>query len=118
VLRNLGIETTDKELQQIMLEADLDDNGTIDQSEFLNIMYNRITTPKEDLLSACFRGLDKDQSGSISTPELLHAMRCLGEKMTQEEALAMLHLGDVDRDGVISFQDFVSVMSYCMQATP
>ncbi|KAL3623071.1 hypothetical protein CASFOL_031887 [Castilleja foliolosa] len=60
-------------------EVDADCNGTIDISEFLNLMAKKMDTDSEEELKEAFRVLDKDQNGFISAAELRHVMTNLGE---------------------------------------
>ncbi|KAL3627234.1 hypothetical protein CASFOL_028597 [Castilleja foliolosa] len=60
-------------------EVDADCNGTIDISEFLNLMARKMDTDSEEELKEAFRVLDKDQNGFISAAELRHVMTNLGE---------------------------------------
>ncbi|KAH9738635.1 calmodulin-7 [Citrus sinensis] len=101
VMRSLGQNPTEAELQDMINEVDADGNGTIDFPEFLNLM--------EELKEA-FRVFDKDQNGFISAAELRHVMTNLGEKLTDEEVDEMIREADVDGDGQINYEEFVKVM--------
>ncbi|KAH7529298.1 hypothetical protein FEM48_Zijuj05G0169700 [Ziziphus jujuba var. spinosa] len=50
VMRSLGQNPTEAELQDMINEVDADQNGTIDFSEFLNLMARKM---KASLISAC-----------------------------------------------------------------
>ena len=65
ILRHLGHNPTDAELQDLAYQMDADESGKIDLPEFLNMMSKRIsdTNLEEDILEA-FRVFDK--GGSIS----------------------------------------------------
>jgi len=58
-----------------------------------------------------FRVFDKDGNGFISASELRHVMANLGEKMTDEEVDEMIKEADLDGDGQINYEEFVSVMA-------
>jgi len=58
-----------------------------------------------------FRTFDKDGNGFISASELRHVMANLGEKMTDEEVDEMIKEADLDGDGQINYEEFVSVMA-------
>ena len=68
VMRNLGQNPTEAELQEMINEVDLDANGTIDFKEFLGLMVRKMkdTDTEEELLEA-FKVFDRDGNGLISS---------------------------------------------------
>ncbi|OAY59169.2 hypothetical protein MANES_01G002400v8 [Manihot esculenta] len=111
VMRSLGQNPTEAELQDMINEVDADGNGTIDFPEFLNLMARKMKdTDSEEELKEAFRVFDKDQNGFISAAELRHVMTNLGEKLTDEEVDEMIREADVDGDGQINYEEFVKVM--------
>merc|ERR1711988_1703920 len=111
VMRSLGQNPTDAELQGMINEVDADGNGTIDFPEFLSLMARKMkdTDTEEELIEA-FKCFDKDGSGMISTAELRHVMSNLGEKITDEEMDEMVREANVDESGQLSYEDFVRMM--------
>ena len=58
-----------------------------------------------------FSVFDKDGNGFISADELINAMNNLsGDKLTEEEAEAMIREADVDGDGQVDYEEFVKMM--------
>ncbi|KAL8136658.1 hypothetical protein V2J09_002659 [Rumex salicifolius] len=111
VMRSLGQNPTEAELQDMINEVDADGNGTIDFTEFLNLMARKMKdTNSEEDLKVAFRVFDKDQNGFISAAELRHVMTNLGEKLTDEDVDEMIREADVDGDGQINYDEFVKVM--------
>ena len=111
VMRSLGQNPTEAELQEMINEVDADGNGTIDFPEFLNLMARKMKeTDSEEELKEAFRVFDKDQNGFISAQELRHVMTNLGEKLSDEEVDEMIREADVDGDGQINYEEFVKVM--------
>ncbi|CAF2188504.1 unnamed protein product [Brassica napus] len=111
VMRSLGQNPTEAELQDMINEVDADGNGTIDFPEFLNLMAKKMKdTDSEEELKEAFRVFDKDQNGFISAAELRHVMTNLGEKLTDEEVEEMVREADVDGDGQINYEEFVKIM--------
>ncbi|XP_021357513.1 calmodulin-beta-like isoform X3 [Mizuhopecten yessoensis] len=127
VMRSLGQNPTETELQDMINEVDADEltfygpiqtnccglgNGTIDFEEFLHMMARKMkeTDSEEDLREA-FRVFDKDGNGFISAAELRHVMTNLGEKLTDEEVDEMIKEADLDGDGMVNYEEFVTMMT-------
>ncbi|KAJ7390484.1 hypothetical protein OS493_025189 [Desmophyllum pertusum] len=58
-----------------------------------------------------FRCFDKDNSGYITTKELGTLMKSLGENPTENELQRIINTVDIDRNGMMDFQEFVKLMS-------
>ena len=111
VMRSLGQNPTEAELQDMINEVDADGNGTIDFPEFLTMMARKMKdTDSEEEIMEAFKVFDKDGNGFISAAELRHVMTNLGEKLTDEEVDEMIAEADVDGDGQINYEEFVKMM--------
>jgi calmodulin len=138
VMRSLGQNPTEAELQDMINEVDADGNGTIDFPEFLTLMARKMkdTDSAEEVrwwgggrwcrergrpvavflthpplqIKEAFKVFDKDGNGFISAAELRHIMTNLGEKLTDEEVDEMIREADVDGDGQINYDEFVDMM--------
>ncbi|KAJ2492721.1 hypothetical protein IWW37_001167 [Coemansia sp. RSA 2050] len=111
VMRSVGQNPTEAELQDMINEVDKDGNGTIDFGEFLSLMARQSSdNNEEEELKEAFRVFDKDDNGFISAAELRHALTNLGEKLTQEEVDEMIQEADVNGDGQIDYDEFVKMM--------
>lgn len=111
VMRSLGQNPTEAELQDMINEVDADGNGTIDFPEFLTMMARKMKdTDSEEEIREAFRVFDKDGNGFISAAELRHVMTNLGEKLTDEEVDEMIREADIDGDGQVNYEEFVTMM--------
>lgn len=111
VMRSLGRNPTEAEVQDMINEVDADGNGTIDFPEFLNLMSRKMKdADSEEELMEAFKVFDKEQNGFISAAELRHLMTNLGEKLTAEEVDEMIREADVDGDGQVNYKEFVKMM--------
>lgn len=105
VMRSLGQNPTEAELQDMINEVDADGNGTIDFPEFLTMMARKMKdTDSEEEIREAFRVFDKDGNGFISAAELRHVMTNLGEKLTDEEVDEMIREADIDGDGQVNYE--------------
>lgn len=112
VLRGLGLNPTEGDVQKIIRELDSSGSKRITYEEFLPI-YESISTRGEgrskksaiDFLE-CFRVFDREQNGTISKGELQHVMTTLGEGLSSEEINALTQ-GLEDKSGMVNIEDFV-----------
>ena len=111
VIRALGKNPTEAELQDIINEVDPNGDGTVDFPSFLTIMARKMKDQdtEEDIIEA-FRVFDKDGNGTISAAELRHVMTNLGEKLTDEEVDEMIREADVNGDGIIDYKEFTKII--------
>ncbi|KXH60838.1 calmodulin [Colletotrichum nymphaeae SA-01] len=136
VMRSLGLNPSDTELNDMVNEVDADNNGTIDFNgefespppsarplfhmehmltdfppEFLNLMAQKVQVgDAEEELKNAFKVFDRDGSGTISAEELRHVLTSLGENMTAAEIDEMIQMADKDGDGSIDYDEFASIM--------
>jgi calmodulin len=108
VMRSLGQNPTEAELQDMINEVDADGSGTIDFPEFLVMMARKMRdTDSEEELREAFRVFDKDGNGFISASELRRIMTNLGEKLSDAEVDEMIREADSTGDGQIDYDEFV-----------
>jgi calmodulin len=102
VMRSLGQNPSESELQDMINEVDADNNGTIDFPEFLTMMARKMKdTDSEEEIREAFKVFDRDNNGFISSAELRHVMTSIGEKLTDDEVDEMIREADQDGDGRI-----------------
>lgn len=111
VMRSLGQNPTEAELQGMVNEIDKDGNGTVDFPEFLSMMSRKMNdTDSEEEIREAFRVFDKDGNGYVSAAELRHVMTRLGEKLSDEEVEEMIRAADTDGDGQVNYEEFVHML--------
>eukprot|EP00095_Tigriopus_kingsejongensis_P000707 maker-scaffold58_size443543-snap-gene-3.23 protein:Tk00707 transcript:maker-scaffold58_size443543-snap-gene-3.23-mRNA-1 annotation:"Calmodulin" len=115
VLKSLGVNPTEAELQDMVNEVDKDGTGSIDFPEFLAMMALKINEQNaEDEIREAFKVFDGDGNGYIDRRELAIMLKFLGEPMLEEEISAIIEEADVDKDGdgngFISRQELTVVM--------
>jgi len=111
VMRKLGQNPTEAELIEMIQSVDDNGDHEIDFEEFLLLMKHRIgeRDPEKELRDA-FSVFDTDGSGSIDRKELKRLMKKLGQALTEAELDAMMDEVDLNGDGVISFEEFKTMM--------
>ncbi|XP_077987608.1 calmodulin-like [Glandiceps talaboti] len=112
VMRSLGQNPTDEELQDMIKGVDEDGNGEIDFEEFLTMMAKKLRDIDiDEEIRDAFRVFDKDGKGSISTKELKYVLTTYGDTLPDEEVQEMLGKADKDGDGSVNYSEFVKNMS-------
>ena len=113
VMRSLGQDPTESEIQDIINKFDANDSGTIDFPEFLKMMEwflveeNAATTR----IREAFLAIDKDKNGFISSDELRNVMASLGENLTDDELDEMIKEADIDGDDRVNYDEFLTIMT-------
>ncbi|KAK4238776.1 hypothetical protein C8A03DRAFT_33172 [Achaetomium macrosporum] len=111
VMKELGLNPSDEELQDLINEVDTNKDGVISFDEFLALMSQTVkeVDTEQELLNA-FKVFDKDGSGTISSDELRHVLKKLGENLTDDEVEEMIKLADRNGDGHIDYHEFANIM--------
>ncbi|EOO00672.1 putative calmodulin protein [Phaeoacremonium minimum UCRPA7] len=111
VMRSLGQNPTDEELHDMISEVDIDNTGSIDFNEFVEMMARKVKAGDiEEELKEAFKVFDRDNSGTISAAELRQVMLSIGENLTSEEIDEMVREADKDGNGSIDYHEFVAIM--------
>merc|ERR1711924_561646 len=97
VLRSLGQNPTEAELQALMDEVDADKSGTIDFEEFVNMMSrtNKSNEQMEDEIKTAFLTFDADGSGFITKEELIETLTTMGDPVDEETIVGMIAEADL-----------------------
>eukprot|EP00045_Choanoeca_perplexa_P017263 m.247800 g.247800 ORF g.247800 m.247800 type:complete len:172 (-) comp17492_c1_seq1:103-618(-) len=111
-MRALGFDVKKAEVQQIMREFDRDGQGLISERDFTTVVTDRILerNPVEEVMKA-FKLFDDDGTGKISLRNMRRVARELGEEIPEDELKAMLDEFDLDGDGEINQEEFLSIMT-------
>ncbi|XP_041480185.1 neo-calmodulin-like [Lytechinus variegatus] len=110
VMRSLGENPTEKEVQEIVNELDVNGNGDIDFSEFVGVMSKKMNDMDnaEDIREA-FRVFDKGNLGYIENSDLHRVLIALD--INKGEVDELIKDADIDGDGRIEYEEFVQMMN-------
>uniref|UniRef100_A0A0A9DH90 non-specific serine/threonine protein kinase n=1 Tax=Arundo donax TaxID=35708 RepID=A0A0A9DH90_ARUDO len=109
-LRKVGSKLAEPEMELLMEAADVNGNGYLDYGEFVAVTIHLQRLSNDDHLRTAFLFFDKDSSGYIERAELADALAD-DSGHTDDAALNnVLREVDTDKDGRISFDEFVAMM--------
>ncbi|CAH1781676.1 unnamed protein product [Owenia fusiformis] len=110
LLRGIGQNPSNKEVEELIKKHDVNQNGRMEFDEFLELMSVTVKPEEEveDELRQAFKVFDKDGNGYISAKEMLVVLTKMGEEMSMEEVEEyIIKPCDVDGDGRINYEEFV-----------
>ena len=111
MLRSIGQNPTDKQIEEMIAEVDEDHNNYCEYDEFLLLMSKKINEGQmdEEMMEA-FKTFDKTDKGYISQLDLKAVLKQYNENLSEEEVKMLFSETDADKDGVINFKDFILMM--------
>lgn len=127
VLRTLGHDYTQSDVEDMIKHADINENGYVEYDEFLLLMKKWSTqgspeeeepVSEEDKTKETFKVFDMDGNGFIDQNELRHIMKRLGENLGDEDVQEMFKLADLNGDGLIDYQEFSKLLSILSGGAP
>ena len=114
LMNSLKQNTKNKEeLKKILKEENINNTSQIYFNQFLKIMAKRLKKRKNDedrYLKKYFLFLDRNKNGYISLHEIRYIITHYNEKITEEEIKDLMEEADTDKDGYISFDEFMEIM--------
>jgi len=107
VMRSLGQNPTDAEVQDMINEVDVDGSGAIEFPEFCVMMVKKMQeSDTENEIREAYRVFDKERTGCIAVSEMRLILSNLPEKLSEEEVEEMLATADKDGNGAFSYEEF------------
>ena len=101
-----------KDIDEIFLNLDTDDNNYISYEEFIRAAIDKKIFLEEDILKYAFQYFDKDNSGEITLDELETIFRGhIKDKDIKKELNNILKEVDFNDDKVIDFEEFKKLMN-------
>ena len=111
-MQSLGQNPSNEGIHDFLAEMGLNENSKINFDYFIAFMTrNSVQDQIKDEVINAFRAFDKDGKGYISSVELKHIMMSIGDKMTEEEVDEMVKQAEIDDNGMIYYEKFVSDMT-------
>eukprot|EP00526_Cylindrotheca_closterium_P024637 CAMPEP_0113614198 /NCGR_PEP_ID=MMETSP0017_2-20120614/7037_1 /TAXON_ID=2856 /ORGANISM="Cylindrotheca closterium" /LENGTH=143 /DNA_ID=CAMNT_0000523347 /DNA_START=123 /DNA_END=554 /DNA_ORIENTATION=+ /assembly_acc=CAM_ASM_000147 len=110
-VRGAGLYPTEAHIKE-MLEKAGGDKGQVGYDDFMSQM--RWLSNKHpidiDQVGESFKMFDKDDNGMINKAELHHVLCGMGDKLSSEEAEEFIKEASIDKNGNISYMDFLNTV--------
>jgi Ca2+-binding EF-hand superfamily protein len=111
-MTSLGFETKSAAIFQMISDLDADGNGTIDFGEWLTLMTKRVNDKDTRAnINKIFALYDDERTGFVSAKNLRRVAQELGENCSNEEIDELIHRADLDRDGLVSEDEFYEILT-------
>lgn len=114
VMKSLGGNPTEAEVQEMIHEVDEEGKGAINFNEFLKVMAQKLQVANdedEDIIEA-FKVFDLDRDGFVSVDEMKSVLSSFGLSLPRNEIEDMFASVDVDNDGQLNFEEFAELMKF------
>ncbi|KAK7411275.1 hypothetical protein VNO78_02708 [Psophocarpus tetragonolobus] len=114
LLRSLGLKPSGDQIDVLLANMDSNGNGFVEFDELVDAILHDISAEmllNQETLLGVFKCFDRDGNGYITAAELAGTMAKMGQPLTYRELTEMITEADTDGDGVISFNEFATVMS-------
>lgn len=107
---NLGISDTKEEIDDLVRKIDTDGSGEIELEEFRDVMLS--LAAQKDSAAEMHKAFLFFSGGKerITVADLRKVMVEVGDQKTDQFLHEMFLIGDVDKDGSLTFQDFKCMM--------
>jgi calmodulin len=110
-LKRLGESATEKELTDVINQFDSYGKGLVTFQQFVDITNQlRSSVITEQEIIEAFKIFDRDGSGGVDASELMQVMTSIGDRMTQEEAEAMIRQADSTGSGSVDYASFARIV--------
>lgn len=114
-LRSLGLNVDEAEAQGLLSDAGVT-GGALGFSAFLSVAARKMVGAASgkqtaERLAECFDVFDDARSGSIPAEQLRQVMTSHGDRLTEEEADAMVREADPRGEGSVDYREYVKVLT-------
>ena len=108
IMRALGLNPSDIDIQEIIKKYDKSESGKIEFNDYFDLIQQRYKEPEseEELIQAL--KLSNKEGGGIPVIEIEHILSNIGEKLGRDEINEIIK--NIEVDGMVNYDDFVKYM--------
>jgi calmodulin len=111
VMRMLGHELKQYQLEDCIAIVDADGSGSVDFEEFLDLMRMKTKESQEEAeVKEAFRILDRQNKGEINTSVIKEILMKLDDEITEDDVDEMIYEIDEDGSGWVDYEEFKKLM--------
>lgn len=111
VMRMLGHELKQYQLEDCIAIVDADGSGSVDLDEFLDLMKMKTKEAEEETeVKEAFRILDRENKGEINTSIIKEILMKLDDEITEADVDEMIYEIDEDGSGWVDYDEFKTLM--------
>jgi len=111
VMRMLGHDLKEDELEECINIVDADGSGSVDFEEFLDLMKSKTKESQDEAeVKEAFRILDREDKGEINTSVIKEILMKLDDEMTEDDVDEMIAEIDEDGSGWVDYDEFKKLM--------
>ncbi|KAK7307569.1 hypothetical protein VNO77_40760 [Canavalia gladiata] len=109
---SIGEYLSHEEAQGLILDLDSDGDNLLDFQDFTKLMNSEDHRNGDEDLREAFEMFVWEKGSDCITPKGLQQMlRKLGDEKSYDECVAMIDVFDIDRNGVLDFNEFHQMMA-------
>ena len=107
LMKDCGYPVSDAELQDLVNDVDINENGELGIDSFLDIISNyQNENDTDEEIQEVFKIFDKNHTKLITTKNVMDIFSKIDENIKEEEILQMFKECDLDNDGFLNYEEF------------
>jgi calmodulin len=111
IMKSLGQNVNEKQLEEIIQEIDADGSGSMDFNEFIFLIIKKMKDlDLEEEMKEAFKVFDKDGNKVLTSHEMRQIFMNM-KGIPESEIEMMIKEADLDGDGQIDYEEFLRMMS-------
>jgi len=111
VMRTLGFNPNEEDLQQMIFTVDYDGDGKLNFEEYIQLMeQQKSPEDKEDDIVQAFRVFDSDNKGYIESADLRDLLENMDWKVSAEDLKDLITSANLHQDRRITLEEFAMLV--------
>jgi len=107
IMKTLGFNPTEEDLQQMIFTVDYDGDGKLNLEEYVQLMeLQKTPEDTEDDIVQAFRVFDSDNKGYIESAELRELLENMDWKVSADELKDLITSANLHQDRRIGMEEF------------